>query len=311
MSSLSVKHTNILVTLIVIGFVGIFLLSGYIQNHRPELPDGYEDDDLVFQGAKLSGFSLGLNGLIADWYWMQSLQYLGGKLALKPDAKINVADLREFNPKLLYPLLDNAVSFDPHFIGVYEYGAVVLPSVDPAFAINLVNKGIENNPREWRLYNHLGYIYWKQGKYELAADAYLKASEIEGASPLMKSMVAKMKTDGGSRETAREIYEQMYESAADSSIKKTAELFLLNLDALDEIDAINKVLKSKSTEPSVCVANIQSIIPELIKVSLPNKREFRVDKDRNIVDPSGAPYILNREKCVVELDKEQTKLPLN
>jgi tetratricopeptide (TPR) repeat protein len=311
MSSFSLKHYIIPATFIVIGFAVIFLLSGYIENQRPELPKDYEDDDLVFQGAKLKGFSLGLNGLVADWYWMQSLQYLGGKLAKKPDAKINVADLREFNPKLLYPLLDNAVSFDPQFIGVYEYGAVVLPSIDPAFAVNLVNKGIESNPNEWRLYNHLGYIYWKHGNYELASNAYLKASEIEGSSPLMKSMVAKMKTDGGSRETAREIYEQMLESAADSSIKRTAELFLLNLDALDEIDAINTVLKSKSTETRVCVGNIQSIIPELMKVALPNNREFRVDKDRNIVDPSGAPYILNRDKCVVELDKAQTKLPLN
>ncbi|HNU09271.1 MAG TPA: hypothetical protein PKO33_15995, partial [Pyrinomonadaceae bacterium] len=64
---------------IAVGFALVFVLSGYINTVKPPLPEGYEDQDLSLQGAKLKNYSLGFNGLIADWYWMQSLQYLGGK----------------------------------------------------------------------------------------------------------------------------------------------------------------------------------------------------------------------------------------
>lgn len=307
----SKNQTFFAIAVILFGFVGVFFLSGFVEKNRPPMPVGYEDQDLVFQGAKAKDFSLGLNGLIADWYWMQSLQYLGGKFAKKPDAKINVNDLSEFNPKLLYPLLDNAASFDPQFLGVYEYGAVVLPAIDPNQAIKIVEKGIENNPNEWRLYNQLGYIYWKNEEYEKAAKAYERAASIEGASPLMKAMSAKMKSDGGSRETARVIYTQMFEEAQDSKTKQTAELFVMRLDALDQIDSINSVLQNFKQKNERCVNDLREILPVLVNTKLPNRNEFNLDKDKNLADPSGAPFVLDKENCSVGFDKDKTKLPLN
>ena len=99
MASAPSNQIRAAIVLFLLGFVGVFTLSGFIERNRPPIPGGYEDEDLVLQGAKLKDFSLGLNGAIADWYWMQSLQYLGGKLAKKPDVRVNVNDLREFDPK--------------------------------------------------------------------------------------------------------------------------------------------------------------------------------------------------------------------
>ncbi len=307
----SKNPTILAIVVILLGFAGVFFLSGFVEKNRPALPVGYEDEDLVFKGAKIKDFSLGLNGLIADWYWMQSLQYLGGKFAKNPDVNININDMRELNLTLLYPLLDNAASFDPQFMGVYEYGAVVLPAVDTNQAIKIVEKGIENNPKEWRLYNHLGYIYWLNGDYKRAADAYENASKIEGASPLMKSMTAKMKNEGGSRETARSIYQQMFEEASDSNTKQTAELFLSRLDAFDEMDAINTVLQNFKQKNTRCANDLSEILPLLTNIKLPDDKDFRVDNSKNLVDPSGAPYILEKENCTVQFDKDKTKLPLN
>lgn len=308
MRSLQFRKTIFTIGIILFGFTGVYFTSVRIEQDRPPMPPGYGDQDLVFRGEKLKPFSLGMNGILADWYWMQSLQYLGGKLAERPDIKINVNDLREFEPKLLYPLLDNAVSFDPQFLGVYEYGAVVLPTIDPALAVKIAQKGIANNPKEWRLYNHLGYIYWRNGSYDLAAEAYSNASKLEGAPVLMASMAAKMKTDGGSRETARTIYQQMYESAADTSSKQTVQLQLLKLDSLDEIDAINSVLKSSFP---ACIGDLRIILPKLSDVQLPGGREFRIDESRNLVDGSGIPYLFNKVECKVQLDTDATKLPID
>ncbi len=58
----------------------MFLFEQFSRKTSPVLPENYADEDLTLQGAKLKGFSLGFEGLIADWYWMKSLQYLGDKV---------------------------------------------------------------------------------------------------------------------------------------------------------------------------------------------------------------------------------------
>src|SRR5574338_644314 len=69
-----------------------------------------------------------------------------------------------------------------------------------------------------------------------------RGSRIPGAPPFFKLMAAKMRSDGGSRDTARIIYKQALDQAPDRQSRATAELKLQQLDALDELELINKVL---------------------------------------------------------------------
>ncbi len=163
------------------------------------MPEGFEDEDLALQGAKLKGYALGFEGLIADWYWMRSLQYIENKVVKSPDETLNIENLTALNPRLLYPLLDNATTLDPQFMAVYAYGAVVLPAIDKEQAIKLTEKGIADNPNEWRLYQQLGYIYWRLDNFEKASLVYTEGAKIVGAPPFMSLMAAKMKSEGQSR----------------------------------------------------------------------------------------------------------------
>ena len=302
------KQIIISAALIVVGFGLIYVLSNFIESKRPPLPENYADQDLALQGAKLKNYSLGFNGLIADWYWMQSLQYLGDKI-IKSKENINIEDMRSLNPRLLYPLLDNATELDPQFLAAYSFGAVVLPAINPEQAIKITEKGIANNPNEWRLYQHLGFIYWRLKNYEKAAEVYEKGSNIAGAPPFMKMMNAQMKSQGGSRQTARAIYEQMLKEAQDSQTQKVAELRLMQLVSLDERDAIKEVLKNFQAKNNRCANNWTEIFPLLKSVKLPNNKEFHIDKDNNLVDPSGVPYLLNKQFCEVYLDETNSKIP--
>src|SRR5215204_6831211 len=251
-----------LVAAILIGFALIFGLSNFVERERPPLPIGYEDQDLALHGAKLRGFSLGLEGLVADWYWMQSLQYIGDKV-LKSEADINLENLTSLNPRLLYPMLENATDLDPQFIGAYSYGAIVLPAINPEQAIKIAEKGIANNPHEWRLYQHLGYIYWRLQNYKKAGEAYAEGAKIEGAPPFLKMMAAQMKNQGGSRETARAIYEQMFAEAQDVQTKENAAIHLLKLDSLDERDAIRLALEDFQKKNNRCAANWRELFSVL------------------------------------------------
>ncbi len=294
--------------IIVAGFAGVVGLSGFIEKNRPPLPDSLTDADLSLNGSRLKGFVLGMEGLLADWYWMRSLQYIGNKMVSRPDEAVNLDDLSSLNPRLLHPLLDNATDLDPHFIAAYSYGAIVLPAIDKEKAIAFASKGIANNPNEWRLYQHLGYIYWKLEQYDKAADTYEKGAGIPGSSSFMRLMAASMRTEGGSRSTARSIYRQMLEESDDESIQTSAAGHLQNLASLDERDAINAALTSFNDRNGRCANAFAEITSILMQIELPDGGEFRVDAAKRLVDPTGVPYLLDKENCRVELDTERTKL---
>ncbi|MBX7170757.1 MAG: hypothetical protein K1X72_07355 [Pyrinomonadaceae bacterium] len=307
-------QTIILVLIIIIGFTAIFGLSNFLEKTHPPLPEGFEDRDLALHGAKLKNYSLGFNGLIADWYWMQSLQYIGNKVAKAPENQaINIENLKSLNPRLLYPLLDNATSLDPHFLAAYSYGAVVLPAIDPQQAIKIAEKGIENNPEQWRLYQHLGYIYWRLKDFDKASETYEKGSQIQGAPPFMRIMAAQMKTKGGSRETARAMYQQMFDEAQDTQTKESAAIRLLELDSFEERDVIKSVLQTFQEKNSRCAANWKEVFPLLRTAKTKEGKNLNFEeKSLAPIDPSGALYLLiqTNNRCNVTIDEKSSKIPI-
>ena len=304
------KQVILSLAAVLIGFALVFVLSNFVKENRPVLPESYADEDLALQGKRLKGFSLGFEGLIADWYWMQSLQYIGEKV-VKSDGDINLENLQPLNPRLLYPLLDGATDFDPQFMTVYSYGAVVLPAINHEQAIKLTEKGIANNPNDWRLYQHLGYIYWRLQNYEKAAEVYAEGAKIEGAPLFLKLMAAQMKSAGGSRETARAIYEQMHAEAQDAQTKENAQLHLLKLDSLDERDAIQPALVDFQKRNNRCAANWSEMFPLLRSLKTPRGKNLRFDAATYApVDPSNVPYVLQNDgRCNVTVNFPTSKIP--
>lgn len=294
--------------IIVAAFAVLIPLSRFVEGSRPKLPDGYEDRDLDVHGSWIKGYAFGTEGLIADWYFMRSLQYIGGKMLEHPELDINLDDLSSLNPRLLYPLLDNATDLDPHFIAAYSYGAMVLPAIDKQKAIDLAKKGIANNPDSWRLYQHLAYIYWKVGRYEEASETYEEGSKIQDAAPFMRLMAASMKTEGGSRETARKIYREMFAASDDEQVRLTAVRRLQELDSLDERDAIDRVLSEFREATGRCASSFGEIMPRLATVDLPDGRGLRIDKAHNLVDPTDVPYLLDQQKCIAVVDLDRSTI---
>lgn len=302
-------RTVVLGALIAAGFGAVIALTGPLERIKPTLPETYSDSDLSMNGSRLKGFAFGMEGLLADWYWMRALQYIGDKIIEgRKTGNIDIEDLTSLNPRLVYPMLKNATDLDPHFIGAYSYGAIVLPAIDKEKAVLLAKTGVENNPDDWKLYQHLGFIYWKLGDYANAADAYERGSQVAGASPFMALMAAAMRTEGGSRATARAIYTQMLAESADEAVRITAERRLMELAWLDEKEAINAALATFREQNGRCAASFAEIGPSLLKVSLPDGGQFRVDRSNRLVDPSGVPYRLDQQQCVVRLDPA-TALP--
>jgi len=171
-------------------------------------------------------------------------------------------------------------------------------------AIRLTEKGISANPEAWRLYHHLGYIYWRQGEFQKASEIYGQGAQIAGAPFWMEGMKAKLLSEGGSRSTAREIYTRMYEQSNEEQTREMARKHLMHLDSLDQRDALRKLFATYKARSGKCPDSWRELEPVFRSVRIP------MNQAGAPLDPSGAPYILQAGACEVELDPKQTKVPL-
>jgi tetratricopeptide (TPR) repeat protein len=298
------RSTVALIFVIVLGMIAVYGLSRWMDTNRPQASAAVEEERLYLTGQAARRVSLSFNGLISDWYWMRALQYVGRKV-LKHESeqspesaqsKAQLDDLGSLDLRLLYPLLDTTTTLDPQFMAAYEYGAVVLPEINVDDAIRLLQKGISANPAAWQLYHHLGYIYWQRGDYARAAEIYHEGARIPGAAPWMDVMSARMMTEGGSRATAREMYGRMYEQSDDEQVKQMAARRLMQLDSLDEREAIRKVLSEYQSRAGRCASSWKDVFAALRAV-----QGLRLDTAGAPLDPSDTPYVLVKGGCDVEL----------
>lgn len=275
----------------------VVMSAHWMDGHRASAKEEAErvaDEELYVSPNAARRMSLCFNGLVADWYWMRTLQYVGRKIINAP-GNINIDDLSGLDLKTLAPLLDQTTTLDPQFMAAYEYGAIVLQAIDEDAAIKLITKGINANPNEWRLYKHLGYIRWQRGQYAEASAAYARGAQVSGAPAWMRLMQAQMQTAGGSRETARAIYEQMYREADDEQVKALALKRLAQLKSLDERDLIRQMLNDFRNRNNRCPAAWRELMPYLRATRL------RLDANGAPLDPSGVAYGLKPENCDIEL----------
>jgi tetratricopeptide (TPR) repeat protein len=219
-------------------FLAIVLLQQRIDAETRAA--GQEQDELLLRsGEAAKNLSLGYDSLLADIYWTRAVQYYGARVGL-PGAKFD----------LLWPLLDVTTALDPHLMPAYRFGAIFLSEPGeggagrPDLAVELVKRGIAANPKEWRLQTDLGFLYyWRMKDYKDAAQAYAEAGKNPEAPLWAKLMAARIAQKGGSIETSRMIWSELYESTKDPRIKKTATQQLISLKAqadeahLDELVA--------------------------------------------------------------------------
>src|SRR5215831_927470 len=194
----------------------------------------------VPSGKALKRISLGYSSLLADIYWTRAVQYFG-------------AQFHNRKPRydLLYPLLDITTDLDPHLIPVYQTGSIFLAQRPPGGAgtpnkaVDLLQKGIRENPEYWRMYFTLGFIHYLDRRdYKAAQDAFAKGSEIPGARPSMKAMAARMAERANDASTAIALWQGLYEMTKQESVRDSALKHIASLQVDAAIDALQQRVQS-------------------------------------------------------------------
>lgn len=227
----------------------------------------------VSSGELLRRLSMGFNGLLADIYWTRAIQYYGGeRLSKKPDYS------------RLGPLLRITTSLDPQLLVAYRFGAIFLaaPAPDgagqPEQAMQLLRRGIVANPGYWRLWEDLGFIqYWNLHDYAAAARTFRTGSERPGAEIWMKTLAATVAAKGGEMRTSELLWAQIYQTASNEVIRKSAAEHLAALKAHEDLQAIDQLLQLYRRDEGHPARSLQELVNQGLLHAIP-------------VDPSGAPY---------------------
>jgi tetratricopeptide (TPR) repeat protein len=238
--------------------VAAALLAGAVElqaAREARYPPRETDPQVLYvrSGAVLRRLAGAYAPLVADAYWIRAIQYYGGnKLRLTPaqdGAPAAAAPKNGDAYALLYPMLDLATSLDPRFNIAYRFGAVFLSEAYPGGAgrpdqaIALLQKGLRARPDKWEYMQDIGFVhYWYDRDYRKAAEAFAKAAEAPGAPWWMRSLAATTLAKGGDRQSSRLMWEQIRQSAEIDWQRQDAERRLLQFRALDEIDALQRVV---------------------------------------------------------------------
>jgi tetratricopeptide (TPR) repeat protein len=286
------KTSLIFLTAVLAGYMSVCWAQRRIDGAIGEY---HQTEDVLFlpSGNIVKRLSLGFESLVADIYWTRAIQYYGGGRMDDPTRKFD----------LLYPLLDITTTLDPQMIPVYQFGAVFLSEPPPigagdsASAIRLLRKGLEANSGNSDLYLSLGFVYyWQLKDYKEAAAVFLEGSQYQQGNVWLKNLAASTLARGGDRATSMYLWRQIYENTDDKRAKENAVAHILELQAENEIDALEKIAERFKER----LGHFPEGFPDLVRSGY--LRGFPVD-------PSGAPYLLDPQSGEVYVSAD-TKLPI-
>ncbi|MGB7220410.1 MAG: hypothetical protein WBD07_16550 [Vicinamibacterales bacterium] len=252
-----------------------------------------EDTLYVTSGTAIRRLSGAYSAVMADVYWIRAIQHYGGlkrRLRAQPDASIPpVLAASEPAPyRQLYPLLDITTTLDPRFNIAYRFGAVFLAEPPPGgpgrpdLAIALLEKGLRERPDKWEYMQDIGFVhYWYRRDYPAAAAWFDKGASVPGGPWWLKSLAATTLAQGGDRRSSRLIWEAILASADNDWLRQDAERRLAQLNALDQIDALQANVDTWSRS-GVSVADWLALVRAGALPGIP-------------VDPSRTPYELTPE----------------
>lgn len=172
----------------------------------------------------VSRLNLGFQAVLADWYWIGALLYVGGEA--RRFGGTRVGEL----PRLA-GLLQKTVALDSRHFAAWRFGAIFLSEVNPEEAVRFIREGIRQHPQEWRLVADEAFILWRAGRYRESARSWQRGATMPAAPPWLEPMAAIVLGEGGEVGTARLIFRHLVETTDDPFVR---EVCLVQLERLNE-----------------------------------------------------------------------------
>jgi len=264
----------LLAAVLILGLAAAWTLQKQIDAEQAGM--FLEQDNLLLQsGSLVKKLSLEYAPLMGAIYWTRAVQYYGEKHQLHAPGL-----------DLLWPLLDITTTLDPNLLVAYRFGSIFLSDAAPRgagrpdLAAKLLERGIQANPEEWRLYQDLGNVYYFDAKdYPKAAAAFEEGSRNPKAPIWMKVLAAKIAGEGRSLDTSYSLWRQVYETTTDEDIRKNAESHLRSLKVDLDLLELDRLLDEYEKQTGKRAKRISELVEAGLLKRVP-------------IDSKGFPYVV-------------------
>jgi tetratricopeptide (TPR) repeat protein len=176
------------------------------------------------KAAAIKPFLFGMDNLIADWYWLQYVQYFGDSAARE---KTNFDYCDDY--------LELITALDPKFVKAYAAASYAVAGMqeNPDKALKILAKGIQINPAaegSWELYrNYAGVAFLYKKDLPTAAKYFTKAADAPGAPVVFRSFAAAFYNKMNDKERAISLWIQYYREAPTQELKNRTKKKLTDL----------------------------------------------------------------------------------
>jgi hypothetical protein len=254
-----------------------------------------ESVDWVRSPELMRRLALSYDAVLADIYWIRSVQYYG-------DTKLSTTSKKEYGR--LYPLLDMTTALDPRFSIAYRFGAILLSEGHPngagntAQAIALLDKAIKAMPDKWQYLHDAGFVeYWWNRDAKAAAEWLLRAADVPGAPSYLRPVAAMMLAEGGEERSARALWTELEASAEHEWLRQSARRALLQLDAEAILERLQPIVNGYYDRVGRFPSSWDEVVRARVLAGVP-------------VDPTGVPYALDPVSGAVNVDQRSPLYPL-
>ena len=189
-------------------------------------------------------FSPSVRTTLADAYWLYAVQYYGEHAT------------HDYKLDSLPALMNLVTTLSPHFKEAYFFGALSMVDAGrPAIGYALLEHGFKANPNDWRFPFYLGFFVYAYAsgaqKDAIASQWYQQAARLPGAPPFVSRMAAELATKGNERQTAIDLWTQVYVQGDKYARQKA-------VTALDGLLPTGKVARERA------VASLESSVPHTL-----------------------------------------------
>ncbi len=183
--------------------------------------------------------SFGHRHIVADYAWLQALQYYGNSWN------------RLFYFRDLGRYLDLATDIDPDFKIAYRFGAAAIPFNSRGWTWHnvpqsnaLIEKGLRHDPNDWQLWLQLGFNRGVIGTdFEGAAEAYRSAARVPEAPSWIPQLVTRLYATAGATDRARAYAQQLLVSSDEPEVREAMQQRLWEIDIEEELQRIDDAIR--------------------------------------------------------------------
>lgn len=189
-------------------------------------------------GLQLRAVSMGQRLLLADFYWLKLVQYVGETVMAKEDRW-----------EALYPLADVVTDLDPRYGYVYQVAGSNLSGLAHRYAEadRILEKGMRNVPGRWSLpFTRAVNKFLYEGEFAEAALYARRAAEV-GRRPhlaLLAANLALVTDEDGQYRSAAGFLRESIAQADTPDLKAELEQRLVKVETYQAISAVERAVRS-------------------------------------------------------------------